>query len=798
MSRTVIGFALGILLFYQMPEIPGWGYWAAATGLLSLVRVRPARLLLAGALGFAWAQLFTLANAPAELPLNDGPQPLMVSGQIDSLVEIRSGVSRFVFLIEDVELDDAPESGVWRVRLSWHDAPSLQPGDRLRLSVRLKPAHGYATPGAWDYEGWLYHQQIRYTGYVRGIEASGIVGPGCCWAARLRSRVGDALDTVPASAVSRGVLRALVIGDRSALSADMRRLFRDTGTSHLMAISGLHIGLVAALGFVIFAAIWRRIPALVARVPAPVAGAMVGLGLSTVYAVLAGFSLPTQRAIVMLSVFAIAIWRRRDSRPADVLATAAGSVLLWNPASVIAAGFWLSFGAVAAIMAVVALSPGESRWRAAMRTQLAVSLALWPILNLFGLPVAVVAPVVNLLLIPLFGLVIVPLALLGTGLLMVAPDIGTAALGWLARLIDALAWFLEFVVAQTGNVTLAGAIGGSGLVLAFSAVAMLLAPRGFPFRWLAAPLFVAVWLPRAPLLERGDFDLHVLDVGQGLSVVVETRHHTLVFDTGPAYPSGFSTVDAVLLPFLQARQRGRIDRLILSHGDSDHAGAAERLVRAIDVGSIMSGEPWRVGVPARACRAGDSWRWDGVDFEILHPKGSHRRDGNNASCVLRIANAHAVALLTGDIEATAEYELITSAAGRLASDLVVAPHHGSATSSSHAFVAAVQPSYVVFTAGWGNRYGFPDEGVDRRWRDIGARALNTASAGTVSFAVDHRSGVSPPRCQRVHARRFWSHVGGSADACHPVSSGHPTEPGATTSPISAALPNQNRPDWRKP
>ena len=668
----------------------------------------------------------------------------------------------------------------------------------MRLTVRLKPAHGYATPGAWDYEGWLYHQQIRYTGYVRDAGVSHLSGRPCCLVAQLRSRIGDALDAVSASQFARGVLRALVVGDRSALSADARRLFRDTGTSHLMAISGLHIGLVAGLGFVLFAAFWRRIPVLVERVPASVAGAAMGLGASLVYAVLAGFSLPTQRALIMLLVVAVAIWRRRDSRPADVLAGAAGCVLVWDPASVIAAGFWLSFGAVAAILAVVNLSPKEPHWRTAVRTQLAISLALWPILGLFGLPLTAAAPLVNLLLVPVFGLLIVPAALLATGVLMIAPEPGSMLLGWLAHLIDAVRLLLAYVSAQTATLTLPGPTGWPGVAIGVTVAMLLLAPRGFPFRWLALPLSAAVWLPPAPTLDTGDFNLHVLDVGQGLSVVVETRHHTLVFDTGPAYPSGFSTVDAVLVPFLKTRRRHRVDRLVLSHGDSDHAGAAGRLLQAVDVRDILAGESGRVDVTARACRAGDHWHWDGVSFEVLYPDDSRPRTGNNASCVLRVGNAVAGVLLTGDIEAGAEHELVVSAAARLASDIVVAPHHGSATSSSPAFVAAAQPTYIVFTAGWANRYGFPDDDVVRRWRDGGARALNTAGAGSVSFSVDDESGVSPPRCQRVHERRFWWHVGGSAEGCHPVSSAQLTDPAAHQPPIGAALPNRNRPDRRNP
>lgn len=771
MIRAVLFFALGILVFFQVPQIPAWrtGFLLVAA-LVPLIAWRRGRWLALLPVGFLWAQLMALATQPAALPIESGPRVLPLSGQVVSLIQRRGPIARFVMRVDRYALDGDETVGDWPVRLSWRAPPQLRPGDRLHATVRVKPVHGYASPGAWDYEGWLYRQGIRYTGYVVAGEVDPTRHGACCVITGLRQQISEQLDGLPLSAFSRGVLRALVVGDRSGMTVPVRNLFRDTGTSHLMAISGLHIGLVAGLGLLSFGAVWRHLPSLCARVPTSVAAAVFGLVLASIYALLAGFSLPTQRALIMLGVVTLALWWRRDPRPGGTLAVAAAAVLLWDPPSIVEAGFWLSFGAVAAILAGLSLAPKESRWRTAVRIQLIISIALWPLLSLFGLPAAIIAPLVNLVLVPLFGLLIVPTAFLATLLLPIATVAGEWLFGNLAWLLDLVHIGLDAAAALAAPLQLIRMQGTLAGLVGLLGVALLLSPRAFPLRWMALPLLVAVSLPRAPTLHSGEYNVHVLDVGQGLAVVVETSRHTLVFDTGPSFPSGFSTADAVVLPFLNERGRSRIDRLVLSHGDNDHAGGAQALHRGIAIDTVHSGEPARLDVAAYPCRYGQMWFWDGVRFEFLHPRAGERRHGNDASCVLRIANRRAVTLLTGDIEKAAEQALLRTVRERLRSQLVIAPHHGSGSSSGMDFVAATQPRYLVFSAGWANRYGFPHETVRQRWRAAGAQLANTASAGSLSFRVDERGGVAPPRCQRVHERRFWWHDGGSAGACHAVSS----------------------------
>lgn len=774
MLRIAVLFALGTLAFHRLAWLPAAGWVALELVLLPLLWRLPLSLwaLLAG---FAWSHLHALTAQPPPLAGDDGVMRVVATGRVVSLPARAPGRVRFVF--EATRLEHAasagtpPQRGTWRLRLSWHDPPGIHSGDLWRLPLRLRRAHGYASPGAWDYEGWLYWQGILYAGYVsRDGEPRRLAAGDCCLLNRLRDAIAGALDGLPLSTFARGVVRALTIGDRSALDQHDEALFRATGTSHLMAISGLHVGLVAGLGLLGVGAVWRRLPRLCARVPARVAGAAAGLVLAVGYAALAGFALPTQRALIMLAVFALGLLSRRDIDAVQALALALIGVLIWDPPSILSAGFWLSFGAVFAILATLRLGAGAPAWRQAVAVQLVLGLALWPTLTAFGLPASGVSPLANLILVPLFGFVVVPVSLLATLLLGLLPEPAAWLFSALGTVLDLCRLGLVPLAGLNGS--LSGTAGGQAAVVAAVALAVgvLLSPPGLPVRWSALPLLVLPWLPREPDLVAGAFVLHLLDVGQGLSVVVETRRHTLVFDTGPRYRSGFSTAGAVIAPFLAVRGIGFIDRLVVSHGDSDHAGGVDDLRATVETGALASGEPGRVGPPATACTAGERWQWDGVHFEFLHPPPGSTWTGNNASCVLRIANAAGVALLTGDIEARVEARLARRLAGLGQSTLVVAPHHGSRSSSSAPLVAAARARYVLIPAGWANRYGFPARTVVERWREAGAAVLDTATQGTLGFHFGADGTVAGPTRHRLDARRFWTHRAGSADDPHAVSS----------------------------
>jgi competence protein ComEC len=774
MLRFAVLFAGGVVGFQQFAVIPGSG-WLIATALLALPvwRLGALRPWVGLLLGFAWAHLHASLAQPADIPAaTAGPVACQVTGAVASLPERLAERTRFVLLASHLLCPDGAIDGSWRLRVTWQHAPDLRPGQVWRLPLRVRPVHGFASPGAWDYERHLYHQGIRFTGYVTDRDQSPLAlgEDRCCSVLRVRDVISRWLDGLDASAFARGVLRAIVVADRAGLSPSSRELFRNTGTSHLMAVSGLHIGLFAGLGFLLVRSVWRRLPTLCNRIPAPVAGTLGGLVCAVWYAMLAGMHLPTQRALIMLGVFAGAFLLRRRAAPWHALALAALAVLVWHPPSVLEAGFWLSFGAVAIITATLRHCRRQARWRQAVHVQLGVSVGLWPILLGFGMPVSAIAPAVNLLLVPVFGLLVVPLALLGTTAGLLYPPGGAWLLGLLGTGLDWMQAGLTFAAeVGSGLVGVPGMQPATLLLLAVMAVLWSL-PPGLPLRVLAGPLLLAFLLPREPQLSPGEFHLQVLDVGQGLSAVIETRGQVLVFDTGPAFDSGFAASSAVVLPYLQRRGRVHIDRLVLSHGDRDHAGGVAQLLDRIRVAEIVSGEPERVGFSAAACVAGDAWRWDGVSFEFLYPPPGAHLQGNDASCVLRVANAAGSVLLTGDIARQGERALLETGPERLVSTVVVAPHHGSRSSSGPDFVMATQPDHVVYAAGWANRYGFPAEDVAARWRSAGAAASNTADAGTVGFQFRISGEVIGPTHYRRENARYWRHDSGSATALHAVSS----------------------------
>jgi competence protein ComEC len=776
--------AAGTAAFHRLPTIPDSAWLIAEAGLIALIvassgcrpawRYRRIQFTAAAFLGgFVWSHGFALLEAPAMLPMPDGRLAVSVLGTVRGLPQKRGELTRFV--LETSAMPSDPPIGVakHRFRLTWRNAPSLAPGDIWRITVRLKAARGYASPGAWDYERWLYEQGIRYTGYVIDDEpASRVASARCCVIDRWRQAISLEIDRLDLSDFSRGVLRALVVADRSGLDARANALFQATGTSHLMAVSGLHIGLVSGGVMLMFGWIWRRLPTLCSRVPARIAAASAGVVAAAGYAALAGLGLPTQRALVMLVVFAGAVVFRRQSAAAHALALAAVAVLFWHPPSILDAGFWLSFGAVATILATLQWTVRRPPWFAAILVQLALTLALWPVLLGSGLPASAISPLVNLLVVPLFGILIVPWSLIGSLIAMLLPVLAAPLLWPLGQLLDWVS--MGLALGERWAVFLPGLHPGA-LWLLVAAVCLILAPPGFPLRWAGVPLLALPWMPRPPVVAPGEFQLHLLDVGQGLSAVVETHRHVLVYDTGPVFSGGFSTADAVVLPFLAQRGHRHVDHLMISHGDNDHGGGLGVMRKRIPIVRVSSGEPERTGLADRPCAVGQHWRWDGVDFSVLNPDPAAPAKGNNASCVLRVENKAGVLLLTGDIEAAVERRLVSSSAALLDAAVVVAPHHGSRSSSTAEFIDAVSAEHVLFAAGWANRYGFPAPEVVARWTEDGASTHETTGAGTLRFRFSGDGEVRGPDGYRIRAQRFWSarsdaYDAGSAGQGHAVSS----------------------------
>jgi len=754
MLRFALALLAGTWLAQQQAELPATGWLLA--GLLAAVGLFWRRsYLLAGLLGgLTWAGLHAQLQMPDEIPHLQHRQTYQVSGVIEGLPAQRGGRTTLRFVADRIQVDKHRLSGRWPLRVSWREAPeTARVGQRWQLPLRIRPVHGYRNPGGWDYAGWLYRQGIRYSAYVARGTPRLLGTSDCCRLQQWRQWARSRLQVHLPDHVGSTMLLALVLGDRSGMSSGEREVLALTGTSHLFAISGLHIGLAAGFFGGLVAWGWRRLPVLCARIPALVAATAAGLALALVYALFSGFALPAQRALVMLAVTAVLLLQRRPVAPASLFGVALTAVLLFDPGATLEAGFWLSFVAVLAIFLAMQHLRGRHWLLQALLLQIAIAVALYPVLLAFNMPSSAAGPLVNLLLVPLFGLFVVPFGLLATVAALLLPPVGVG-LSWLADLLA----FLHAQLAGLSAIDLRVPPVAWSLphwVLLAAGTLLLFAPPGMRLRRVGLVLVLGAHLPQEPLLRDGDFAIELLDVGQGLSILVETRRHVLLYDTGAAYPSGFNMADAVLVPYLRHRGIGRLDTLVLSHGDNDHDGAAAHLLQQVRAEEVVSGEPWRTPVEDRLCSPGRQWNWDGVHFAFIQPEQARRPRGNNASCVLLVSGPGGRVLIPGDIESRVERQLTADLADVAPVDIVVASHHGSGSSSSEALIESLRASHVLYAVGARNRYGFPDPQVAARWQQAGARAWRTDIHGAVSFRVLAAQGVLGPVLFHPANRRYW-------------------------------------------
>ncbi|MCP4129109.1 MAG: DNA internalization-related competence protein ComEC/Rec2 [Gammaproteobacteria bacterium] len=753
-------FVAGVLALQWQAVLPSIWWVTSLPILLYLIyqfpRSRPA---LAMWLGFVWALLYAHLILDHGLAAELEGKNLYLEGVVISIPERTPERTRFELQVEKLHLNATEYPSPGRIRLGWYrHAPKIQAGERWGLMVRLKRPHGFINPGGFDYEGWLFQRGIRATGYVRASERNRLLGQagGLANIQRWRQHIRDQINALSPDAAGAALLNALVIGDRAGIERQHWQLFTNTGTSHLIAISGLHIGIIAGLAFFLMRRLWIYSETATLLLPAPHAATIAALIAAAIYAVMAGFAIPTQRALIMLMVFSLGFLLRRPPRPERVLALALLLVVIWDPLVVLSAGFWLSFSAVAAILYGFVGRLGKIGWiRQWGRVQWLVAMALAPVLLALSLQVSLLAPLVNLIAVPLFSFLVVPLALLSVALLCLYVPLAVLVL-------EFVGWLLVTGMSGLGYISEIPFTTWSGAELpiwvwlpAFLGVLLLLSPPAVPARWLGV-VFLAPLLSLRPVLPaHGAAQITVLDVGQGLAVVVRTRHHALVYDLGPRFSAGFDAGSAVVLPFLRQAGVDRVDLLILSNGDMDHQGGLSGLLDQVEIGSVLSGEPQRIEVKAELCRAGQNWSWDGVRFRMLHPKQHEKWSGNNASCVLQMEVAGRLVLVPGDIHAEVERYLVAENSDLLKSDLVVIPHHGSKSSSSSGFTRAVSPSYAVVSTGYRNRYGFPNPDVLARWQGTGAEVLNTAELGAIEVSVGADGVITPPVSYRQHRQRYW-------------------------------------------
>lgn len=774
MRLYIVLFACGVWLLQRQAELPDLRYaallalaapaWWFARSRRPVLRGTAMAMRVAAALaaGFFWAAMMAHVRLADALPAHWQGRDIELIGVVASLPQPYERSVRFEFDVEEIL---TPEARVpQRIALSWWGRagalPDVRAGERWRLTVRLKRPHGTVNPHGFDYEAWLLERGVRATGYVRPRTepqrlAARVHRPGYWVEAvreRLRARILDSL----AGRAYAGIIAALVMGDQRAIPPAQWQTFTRTGVNHLMSISGLHVTMVSGLAYLLALGLWRRSARLTLRLPAAKAAAAVGAGAAFLYTLLAGFAVPAQRTLYMVCVVAVALWAGRAASASVVLAAALLVVLLIDPWAVAAAGFWLSFGAVGAILFVVVNRVRQPHWTTGWaRTQAAVTVALAPLLLALFQQVSLVSPVANAFAIPVVSLAVVPLALVGAMLPFDAVlQLAQLVMAWCMYALEALSVLPVAVWQQHAPV-------GWAIPLAFAGALWLMLPRGFPARWLGAvaclPLFFV--LPAVP--RWGEVRLAVLDVGQGLAVVVQTAQHALLYDTGPAFGPAADSGNRIVAPYLRAAGIRRLDGLIVSHDDSDHAGGALSVLQALPVAWLASSLPDMDPLPLVAdeavqCHRGQSWEWDGVRFDILHPPLENydmRARTNDLGCVLKVSAPGGAVLLPADVGRRTE-EALLAQGGDLAADVLVGGHHGSRTSSTLAFVNAVRPRAVIFPVGYRNRFGHPHPEVLARFRDLGSVVYRTDEDGALLVTIPASGAITVERYRAKH-RRYW-------------------------------------------
>lgn len=799
MRSRMIAASLGIALVALLPVLPAIPLWVSAPA-LSLLLWRCWRGYLVSALGCAflcgllWGLISGQQRLQALLPEALEGRDFWVTGMVIGLPQRTERGQQFQFRVEHSCFDLLPADcpahvALFRdrlIQLNHYGPQVVEPGQRWFWRVRLSRPRGFANPGGFDYEAWLVQQGVAARGYVRDTAFNVRLEDGGAWLSRLRHGLRERLLRALEGRSQAGIILALVLGERDLLSTEDWELFTQTGTNHLIVISGLHVGFIAWLCAWMTGWGVRLWPAALLRLPAQQWGNLAAIVGALSYSLLAGLSVPTQRACLMVLVFAGAQLASRRLPHSFSYFLALLLVLLVNPLSVTGAGFWLSFGAVGTLLLAfgsrrrlrrAALAPaaaGRRRgridwlglWLRWGQPQWVIFIGMLLPLGLWMQQFSLLAPLANVLAIPLVSLLVVPLCLLGAALLLLWPAGGT----WLLQQADALLMLLEAGLLavielpvpplwQITGVT----VLGSALALAGSV--LLLMPRGWPRRWLGAVMLLPMLLPGVSQMPFGQAQVSVLDVGQGLAVVVRTARHTLLYDAGPRFSERFDAGAGIVLPFLRHEGVRRLDRVVISHGDNDHAGGLVSLLEGIDIAGLLTGEMpseaegaalSAARVPAALCERGQSWQWDGVHFAVLWPPVGENAAGNDSSCVLRIATAGRSLLLTADIERRAEAALIGADAEALRSDWLLVPHHGSQTSSSAGFLAAVDPCCALYSAGYRNQFRHPAAVVAARYHARGISVWNTALRGALRLCLGAQQDCdSLPHAWRDSRRRWW-------------------------------------------
>ena len=734
MQSRMIAVSFGVAIVAFLPQLPSLNTLTAlllCLGLLLLLRrPRRGRVLVTGlfcvCLGLGYSTYYGQQLLQSRLDPSSEDQPFQVTGYITGLPKTRTSYQAASTQFEFKLIDD--QLPLRKVLLHWREAPLLQPGQIWRIKVKLRQPRGLANHKGFDYMQWLV---------VRGLDAKGVVltsGNNQLLGHKLfsidfyRNSLANYLQQQLPQIEHIGLIKALLIADKRQVSRQQWQLFINTGTIHLFAISGLHIGIMAGIGFY-----FGRLLALCLRLPMHKTSASAAIVFAWFYAAAAGFSIPTLRALVMVLVFMLSQLTARHIPLGQRFFAALLACLLIHPLSVLSGSFWFSFLAVAAILLLCVGHKGQlSKLLALVKAQYAVFIVLTPLTIYFFNLWAWGAFATNLIVLPVFSFVLLPLIFIA----LFFTSMGLDGL-WhgVDALFDGLFYLLNVMQSLQGYSTVA-ARPWYGLFFVLPLMLILLV-RYHPAKCLALFLPLALLLPKHSKTE--GLRIHAFDVGQGLAVLLRIDNKALLFDTG-AYWDDSGVVDTVITPYLKSLGLTQLDVLVISHGDNDHAGGAKRLLAELPVKHLYLGErlPNATG---DICRQ-QSWAWGGAQFQFISRDHKAHEQGNNASCVLKVSYGDKALLLTGDIERSAELGLVKCCSTQLNSTVLFAPHHGSLSSSSWPFIKRVSPDWVLYSTGYNNRFNHPANTVARRYQAIGAQALNTAKDGAVDMYLPEKGEIA--------------------------------------------------------
>jgi competence protein ComEC len=777
MITKAIAIIAGLLFALFSSELND-PYWASYLPIvLALAVLWPKyRFILIILAAYLWAGFYFQSAVNLKLDNRFDNQVVMLSGIIVDIPKIKARSVRF--LVKPDFIEGYNQRLPNKIRLSWYRSNQLPVvGQRWQFRAKLRRPNGFHNPAGFDYELWILVKGIGATGYIKKSSDNQLLAPTAWWNInQLRSKVAQSIDQKCEACDNRGLIKALTIGHRGDIQLSQKQILKDSGTAHLLAISGLHIGLISGLFYLLGRWLWRvyffryRFNRLEF---AAVLSFIAGLS----YSALAGFSIPTVRALIMLGVIFFALKYRLSNNLLNTIATAVVLILIIDPLAVGSTSLWLSIGALLIIgfaqylLNNYQLDKHLDKKINKQKSWLGKLLLVQGIFTLMFIPMGIVlfgqvniaGYLANVVAIPAVSFVLLPLALFAsfcaavnlpyTDWILIVCDRG------MTFLMGYLEWLLVSGFAAIGT----GYIPMPLLILSLVGLAILMMPRAIPSKKIALILVLLPVMWRPEKLEYGSYEMAALDVGMGTSVIVRTRNHSMIYDFGPGNNLGFSAGSWVVKPYLQQYNILTPDLMVISHVDQDHSGGFYTFRSKFDSDTLISGTPrqlrkkFKLDQLIQSCHEVSPWRWDGVDFQFLNfpkkgPIIAHMDDTNNRSCVLKIQGNHSV-LLTGDIEAERENWLVSIYPEHLKSDLLVAPHHGSSTSSTTDFIDKVLPKAVIFTVGKDNRWNFPKPEVVSRYKAIESEIYRTDQHGAVTFYSGSKNFLI--ESERIRHPRFW-------------------------------------------